>query len=320
MDLRQLESFVRVAELGSFTRAAHALGIAQPALSRQIRQLEVELRHTLLLRNGRGAVPTEAGKLLLAHGRGILHQVERAREELGRVRGALAGRVAVGLPPSLARLLTVPLTRAFRRALPEATLTIAEGLSTAMWEQIHQGRLDLALVYNPPPSADHLAETLFDETLALIQARPPGPSEDPSLPIPLAEVAGVPLIIPSRPNALRMHVESALAAIGYKPHVALEIDGVPAILELVADGLGCAVLSPHAVASWTHPSALQTRPIIDPVLRPRVALVSSAHRPTTRTQQAAADLIRGLCAERFGPPPAASLRPSAARRPDAVLG
>ncbi|MDO8284058.1 MAG: LysR family transcriptional regulator, partial [Rhodoferax sp.] len=102
MDLKQLEYFVRVAELGSFTRAAIALDIAQPALSRQVRLLEVELRQTLLTRNGRGALPTEAGKLLLAHGRGILHQVERAKEELGRVRGSLAGRVAVGLPTSLA--------------------------------------------------------------------------------------------------------------------------------------------------------------------------------------------------------------------------
>src|SRR6188768_2216216 len=87
MDLKQLEYFVRVAELGSFTRAAIELDVAQPALSRQVRLLEVELRQNLLVRNGRGAVPTEAGKLLLDHSRGILHQVERAREELGRIRG-----------------------------------------------------------------------------------------------------------------------------------------------------------------------------------------------------------------------------------------
>ena len=134
MDLKQLEYFVRVAEMGSFTKAAMALEVAQPALSRQIRLLEVELRQNLLLRNGRGATPTEAGKLLLEHGRGILHQVARAREELGRVRGALAGRVAIGLPPSLARVLTVPLTRQFRQQLPEASLSITESLSNSMQE------------------------------------------------------------------------------------------------------------------------------------------------------------------------------------------
>ena len=65
MDLKQLEYFVRVAELGSFTRASIALAIAQPALSRQIRLLEVKLRQNLSTRNGRGALPTEAGQLLL---------------------------------------------------------------------------------------------------------------------------------------------------------------------------------------------------------------------------------------------------------------
>jgi len=69
MDLRQLQYFIAVADTGGFSRAARLLGIAQPALSRQVRSLEVELRQNLLLRNGRGAVPTEAGKRLLAHAR-----------------------------------------------------------------------------------------------------------------------------------------------------------------------------------------------------------------------------------------------------------
>ena len=88
MDLKQLEYFIRVAELGGFTRASIALDIAQPALSRQVRQLEVELGHTLLIRNGRGVTLTESGKQLLEHARGILYQVSRTREELGRVSGS----------------------------------------------------------------------------------------------------------------------------------------------------------------------------------------------------------------------------------------
>ena len=96
----------------------------------------MELRQTFLRRNGRGVVLTEAGQLLLEHGRGILHQVERAREELGRVRGALAGRVAVGLPPTIAKLMAVPLVKAFRQQMPEASLSISEGLSSAMGESL----------------------------------------------------------------------------------------------------------------------------------------------------------------------------------------
>ena len=104
MDLKQIESFVRVAELGSFTRASMALGVQQPLLSRHVRQLEVELHQSLLVRNGRGVTLTEAGLLMLEHGRGILHQVALAREDLGTARGALGGRVSIGLPPSLSPL------------------------------------------------------------------------------------------------------------------------------------------------------------------------------------------------------------------------
>lgn len=291
MDLKQLEYFVRVAELGSFTRAAIALDVAQPALSRQVRLLEVELRQNLLVRNGRGATPTEAGKLLLEHGRGILHQVERAREELGRVRGALAGRVAIGLPPSLARVLTVPLTRAFRAQLPEAQLSISEGLSATMQEWLHTGRLDIAVLYNAMPAPDIEISPLLEEELLLVQPRPPGLAEEPPPPpVPLAEVAALPLVIPSRPNAIRMHVEAEMANIGCRPQIALEIDGVSAILDLVADGLGSALLSRHAVASSIRPSAYRTRPV-NPPLRTRASLAVSSQRPATLTQRAALGII-----------------------------
>jgi LysR family nitrogen assimilation transcriptional regulator len=292
MDLKQLEYFVRVAELGSFTKAALALDVAQPALSRQVRLLEVELRQNLLIRNGRGATPTEAGKLLMEHGRGILHQVERAREELGRVRGALAGRVAIGLPPSLSRVLAVPLTRAFREQLPEASLSITEGLSTSMQEWLVTGRLDIAVLYNAQPSPDIEITPLQDEELLLVEPRAPGLAEEPPPPaVPLAEVAALPLVIPSRPNAIRMYVEGEMAAVGVRLTVALEIDGVSAILDLVADGAGAALLSRNAVARSIRPSAYRTRPI-QPPLRTRLSLATSSQRPATLTQQTTQTLIR----------------------------
>ncbi|WP_225781394.1 LysR substrate-binding domain-containing protein [Xenophilus sp. Marseille-Q4582] len=296
MDLKQLEYFVRVAELGSFTRASQALDVAQPALSRQVRLLEVELRQNLLVRNGRGVTLTDAGALLLQHGRGILHQVARAQEELAGARDGLAGRVALGLPPSVARALAVPLMRAFRQRMPQAQLSITEGLSLAMQEALGAGRLDIAVLYNARPVAGLDIEPLMEEELVLVQARPPGLAEDPPLPLPLAGLAGLPLIIPSRPNAIRMQVESELAALGLRPQVALEIDGVPAILELVAEGLGSAVLTRHAVSSAARPSAFSVRAIGEPGLRVRAWVATSALRPATRTQQAALALLRATVA------------------------
>ncbi|HSD38917.1 MAG TPA: LysR substrate-binding domain-containing protein [Rhodocyclaceae bacterium] len=295
MDLKQLEYFVRVAELGSFTRAALALDIAQPALSRQVRLLEVELRQTLLTRNGRGATTTEAGKLLLEHGRGILHQVARAREELALMRGGLAGRVALGLPPSVARMLTVPLTRAFRQRLPEARLSISEGLSVALQERLLTGHIDIAVLYKPGPIPGLELVQIGAEELILVERRPPGLAEDPPpAALPLAEVAPLPLVIPSRPNAIRMVVETEMAAIGRQPDVALEIDGVPAILDLVADGAGCAILPRHAVARSIRPSDFTVRPITMPngsVLMIPLFSATSALRPSTRSQQLALELV-----------------------------
>ena len=311
MDLKQLEYFVRVAELGSFTRAAGVLGIAQPALSRQVRLLEVELRQNLLLRNGRGVTPTDAGKLLLEHGRGSRHQGERAREDLGRVRGALAGRVAVGLPPSIAKMLTVPLTRAFRTRLPNAALSISEGLTISMQEGLQTGRLDIALLYNPPASPDLTTLPLMEEELFLIGPNAPGPggkgkggaAKSPRVangPISLHAVSQLPLVIPSRPNAIRMVVETEMAGIGCRPNIALEIDGVAAILDLVADGAGYAVLPQYALATATRPETLLARSIDKPRLVGRLALATSATRTTTMTQQAMIALVQEVAGVVFG--------------------
>ncbi|TFY96836.1 LysR substrate-binding domain-containing protein [Ramlibacter rhizophilus] len=298
MDLKQIEYFVRVAELGSFTRASIALDVAQPALSRQVRMLEVELRQNLLVRNGRGAVPTEAGKLLLEHGRGILHQVERAREELGRARGALTGRVAVGLPPSIARVMAVPLIRAFRDRMPEASLSIMEGLSSGMRESLASGRMDIALVYNAAAAADVELSALVDEDLYLVQAR--GAQRASARPLALKELAEMPLVIPTRPNAIRMQVESALADLGLRPRIAFEIDAVAALLELVADGAGSAVLTRNAVMSSSRPQAFEMRPIGRPRLRSRLSMAVSPQRPSTLTQQATMELIQELAGKLLG--------------------
>jgi LysR family nitrogen assimilation transcriptional regulator len=160
-----------------------------------------------------------------------------------------------------------------------------------MQEWLHTGRLDIAVLYNATPAPDIEITPLMEEELLLVQPRPPGLAEEPPPPpVPLAEVAALPLVIPSRPNALRMHVEAEMAAIGLRPTVALEIDGVSAILDLVADGAGAALLSRQAVISSIRPSAYRMRPI-EPRLRTRVSLATSSQRPATLTQRAALDLI-----------------------------
>ncbi len=293
MDLKQLEYFVRVAEMGSFTHAAAALGMAQSALSRQVRLLEVELRQNLLVRNGRGVTPTEAGRVLIDHGRGILHQMARAREDMERLRGGVSGAVAIGLPSSVARVMAVPLMRTFRKEMPEARLSVSEGLSSELLRGLVSGRLDIVVLYNGQPVRDVDLSHLIDEDLLLVRARPPGLAEDPPPgPIPLAEVARLPLVIPSRPNAIRMHVETEMALIGCRPEIALEIDGVAAILDMVADGAGYAVLPRNALRNSPVPSAYSAQVIGTPPLRVALSLATSLQRPATQVQKATLDLVR----------------------------
>ena len=298
MDLKQLEYFVRVAELGSFTRASIALGVAQPALSRQVRLLEVELRQNLLTRNGRGATPTEAGKILLEHGRGILHQVQLAREELGAARGSLAGRVSIGLPPSLSRLITVPLTHAFREHLPQAQLTLTEGFSVLMNEGLRLGHLDMAVLYNPDRSAEQEMLSLHKEELVLIS---PHIASKKAKPVSLREVAALPLILPSRPNAFRLQIEADMTRIGERPTVTMEVDGLNGILNLVKEGLGHAVLPRYTLSNFENAEPFTVRGIHSPKLMSELVLVWPTRRPMTQTHRRALALLQDVVSAAMKP-------------------
>ena len=295
MDLKQLEYFVHVAELGSFTRAASFLSVVQSALSRQVRALEVELRQPLFERTGRGVTLTEPGKRLLAHGRSILQQVERARLDIESHRGEASGRLVIGLTPSVSRTLTGPLVRAFRERLPNATLSIVEGLSTYVLEWLAIGRVDCAVVYNVTPSAAVDLLPVLDEPLYLVSARASsGHGRLLGTPVALAEVAKHELVIPSRPHSIRMLLESALAAEGRKAKVGLEIESVPAILDLVQhDGLH-AVLALNAIKGSGNETAFRARPIGRPKLCTTLWIATSAQRPRGPLIDRTTELVREL--------------------------
>ena len=280
MDLKQIEYFVHVAELGSFTKASRFLSVAQPALSRQVRSLEVELRQALLERNGRGVTLTEAGKRLLEHGRGILAQVERARLDLGSDRDTATGRLVIALPPSLSRMLTAELVRSFRERFPRATLSVVEGLSTYALEWLAIGRVDCAVVYNVAPSAAVDLLPVLNEQLYLVSGRSRTKGKKLMGPtIDLAEVAEHELVIPSRPHSLRMLLETALAKEGCKPRVALEIESIPAILELVQHEDVHAVLALSAIRATGHEEIFCMRPIGKPPLVTTLWIATSSQRP-----------------------------------------
>jgi LysR family nitrogen assimilation transcriptional regulator len=294
MDLKQLEYFRHVAELGSFTRAASFLSVVQPALSRQVRQLETELGQNLFERNGRGVVLTDAGTRLLEHARGILTQVGRARQELEDQRNGDSGHFTLGLPPTLGRSVTVPLVKAFDHRLPNAQLATVEGLSAYIVEWLNLGRIDCALIYNAPGSPTLDLQPLLDEQLFLIAPLPARGTRKARKSVTLAELADYPLNIPSRPHAMRMSVESALAGVDVKIKVAHEIECIPAIVDLVRQGHGYAVLPLNAVKSTPWFDEVLVKPILAPILRTSLCIATSAQRPRSPLLRKAIDVVRDV--------------------------
>ena len=149
MDFRQLRTFSCVAELGSLSKASDTLRVAQPALSRQIKLLEHELRAELFTRNGRGMVLTEAGRLLLARTAGIVRQIDQIRDDIQSAGGAPSGRVVLGLVPTVSCVLSARLARRTVESYPGISLCIVESYSGHLIEWLHRGEMDLAVIYGP---------------------------------------------------------------------------------------------------------------------------------------------------------------------------
>lgn len=297
MDLKQLDYFVHVAELKSFSRAAVVLDIAQSALSRQVRALEIELHETLLLRNGRGVELTEAGRRLFEHGVGILQLVSQARAEMTASRDEPVGHITVGVPPTIGRQLTLPLIDGFRRRMPRARLAIVEGLSTHITEWITSGRVDLGLLYNPDGQPGLEIEPVLEERLCLVQRTEPGRQVDLS-PLPLAELGRFELVLPERAHVFRRLLDSQAMLAGLRLNVAWEVSSVAAIIDLVCAGYGEAVLTASAVAASGRADALAVRMLVNPVVPSVLCLASSARqRPTPlvrHTRQLLTELARNL--------------------------
>jgi LysR family nitrogen assimilation transcriptional regulator len=304
VNLKQLEYFVAVAELGSFSKAAVILNIAQPALSRQVRLLETDLHVTLLMRNGRGVVLTEAGKRLFDHSVGILQLVSRVREDIEASRDVPSGRIVVGLPPSMGRLLTLPLVEGFRRALPKARLAIVEGLSAHLAEWIATGRVDIGLLHNPEPQPALEVTPVLEEPLGLVspaakrgeKGTGKGGGKKVSLrdTATLAELTRLPLILPERTHAMRKLLETQAALSGHKLNVALEISSVQSILDLVRAGHGHALLTPSALAASGDAAAFRLRPLVEPRLTSTLCLAVSAHKPATPLSKHVFRMLREL--------------------------
>lgn len=296
MNLQQIETFVCVAETGSFSKAAMLLDIAQPALSRQVRALETQLRETLLIRTGRGVTLTDAGRRLLEHGHAIMQRVTLAKEDLSNHRGEPVGRIVVGLPPSLARSLTLPLIDVFNRELPKAKLAVVEGFSVNISEWLISGRMDLGLVYTPEPQPKIEVMPVAQEPLCLV-----GPAQQLGhmSSIDFSALPQYPLITPQSGQVFRKLMEAQATLSSVKLSLAWEVSSVPAILDLVRSGYGYAALTPSALSqdASSDGQRLAIVPIVEPRIMSTLCLVQSAKRQATPLIKRTAEVVRRLTLE-----------------------
>jgi LysR family transcriptional regulator, nitrogen assimilation regulatory protein len=297
MNLKQLEHFVHVAELGSFSKAAVVLDVAQPALSRQVRSLETELHQQLFIRNGRGVALTDAGKRMFDHSVAVLQLVAHACEDMGASRDEPTGRVSIGLPPSIGRELTLPLIDRFKKQLPAARLAIVEGLSTHIVEWVTTGRVDVGLIYNPEPQPGLEITPLLREPLGLVSYAANGKRKRAAPPLPMKELPRYPLIVPERVHAMRRLLETQASLAGIKLDIAWEVSSIPSIVELVCAGYGHAVLTSSGVAASARSGELVVRRLVEPQVVSILCLAVSAHKRPTPLAQHAMRLLTALVRE-----------------------
>lgn len=292
IEIRELRSFVHVARVGSFSRAARELHIAQPALSRQIAKLEDELAAAVFVRHGRGVSLTSAGAQLLERAEMIINFVAQTGERVRASTDRLSGHIALGLPPAVGVWVSAPIVEAFRDRWPAVTLHIREGLSSSLQEWLLDRRVDLAIVYNQPPLEAFDITPLWSEAMVIV-----GPPSDTLIAerggesLRIRDLAELPLIVPGFPHANRRVLEQAAVQHGVHLRIVLEVDSVTLTKALVRRGLGYSMLTYTAIQDEVSRGDLQALPIERPSIRSTVSLATLREQRASRLVRAMSDVV-----------------------------
>lgn len=295
MDTRRLHAFVKIVDIGSLTRAAAILHIAQPALSQQIVALETHFGKQLLVRSKRGVVPTDAGRMLYRHAQVMLRQLEQAQTDIEASGTMVAGRVSVGLAPlSTAAALALPLLQTVRQRFPGIILQINENVGGIISEMIMTGKMDVAFIYDPGAIRGVDFEPILTEELFLVA---PAAMLDPSDAdeIAVQEVAKLDLVLATRIHTVRQLVDTTFRRVGVDAKVIAEIESVPTIARAIWSGLGATILpwsSANAVMSG-HDDVVVRR-ITKPSMQVKVSICTSDQLPLSEPAKAVSDILTEL--------------------------
>ncbi len=287
MELTALQAFVAVAEAGSFSRAADALFLTQPAISKRIAALEDDLRARLFDRMARSVELTEAGRALLPHARRVLAELETSRQVVADLSGTVGGRLRIGTSHHIGLHRLPPILRRYTSRYPEVELDLHFMDSEQACQAVDRGELELAVVTLPESPPETLAtETLWPDPLDFVAA-PDHPLTRQAR-IEVTDLAQWPAILPAVTTFTRRIVAAALRPSGMNLRIALETNYLETIKMMVSVGLGWSALP----RTMNH-GELSVLPLKGIRLERRLGLVSRVGRTPANAAGAFVELARG---------------------------
>ncbi len=289
MDLRQLKTFICVAESGSLSRASDRLRIAQPALSRQIKLLEHQVGVPLFDRHIRGMELTEAGSDLLRRVSGVVRQLETTMQDIQSTHSEISGNVALALMPTIAMVIASRIVARVSEELPQVSLRIREGYSVDIIEWMQRGDVDISFLYGPASDLHLRCRDLLREELVFIS--PPGVLNRKDKLISFDRVATLPLVVPGRRYALRRLLETNAKSAGVTLTIAYEVDSYFATKSMVMSGIGHSFLPRASVMDDIASGAMEARSIEPDGLWRDVVLGLPQERANTRAAAAVVEIL-----------------------------
>jgi DNA-binding transcriptional LysR family regulator len=280
MDLHvtHLRTLQAIAQHGSFSRAAQALRLTQPAVSMQVRHLEQALGLPLLERVGKRAFPTRAGQLLLTHADRALRELEAGVERVQALRGVVAGRVRLGTSASISIYLLPQALRRFRARYPETEVVVVTGNAAEITRAIVANALDVGIVSLPVRDRELVVTPFFRDELVAIAPRETAWRKLKVVDAPT--LAGHPLILFEAGATLRRVIDGWFHRAGVAPRSPMELGNTEAIKKLVEAGLGLSVTSWFSVKSEVRARTL-TAIRLTPPLERQLGLVRRRDKPHT---------------------------------------
>ena len=289
MDVAQLRHFVLVAQLGSMNRAARLLQLTQPAVSRQIAALERSVGVQLLSRTGHGVVLSSAGSIFLEKISEALRIIDDATEQVRAV-DEPTGHITVGVPQTVGAAVAVEAVREFRRLHPKVTIRLVSLQSGALCEWLLNGRVDVAVIYDPSGERGLVLSDLLEEDLFLVGA-PDSDFGDDRI-FRFEDLARLPLIMPGAPNGLRVLLDEFARKHGGALKIDLEVEGLDMQKDLIGYGAGYGILPFLAISDELRADTLRAWRIRPAMTR----RLSCATAPRRRRSATANVLIK--CLER----------------------